>query len=1113
MTEPNKLPADFLESLKCNRVVGVIGAGLSLAAGLPSWQRLLELLIAECENQLVSFSEGDELRALLENRMFFEVAEECKSLLGNSLFRDFMRRIFRPPNLKPSNLHRMLPNIPFRALLTTNYDCLLEQTYALVASSPEFLPVYTQKNVAELSRIAVEERPFLLKMHGHIDDPETLILSSKDYSDLIHINPAFRAALSAIIASRVMLFIGYGLRDPDLELLLSQHVSIFNAFGQRHFALVPDPSPVLCRSMFRKFNVSVIPYSSKNNHMGLQVILSSLVNHSPPKAFPSKEGKATPSAKIAECPYKFLDYYDSQDADVFFGRNEEVVSILQAFLSKKLLVLFGRSGVGKTSLIKASLIPELTKRSFFVLYMRLARSTFQSILVDLASSFGSKLDYEEHTPEQIARQFTQMFRATSKPVAIILDAFEDLFSSNSQGTVDNVGRFIGELIRDDLCELRVLISLKQESFVDLNDFTVAVPSIFNNRFQLDSLTLNGARSAIIGPAQAAGIQCEKEFVDLAIHDLDREGIEPAQLQLVCTAMFNGLSPNERVMSLSIYERLGGAPKILSGYIGYVLSSFRDEDRDIARILLKSFVNSSGIAVTVPPETLLSETSESCSNDKAQEVIDTLIFHRLLRIVLEESRTYYELVHDFLVPNIAQWISEEERETRKVQEVMENERNVCRHLGTIIPLDRARFLRENEGKITFTEADYELIEQSIKQGEELEESAQRRNEKLRISERLEALGTLARGISHDFLNLLLAAQGNAQIALERIDAANSQETANIRGDLEQIQKAILRGQDLVHQILSFSRVEPPKKVTVVPEKLLHEVFDLLLSTIPENISFEIECPNNVGPIEGDPSQFVQILLNLILNALGAMPNGGNLKVSMSNFQSDGNRAVGGEYLALGDMVVIEVKDDGIGIDKSKISKIFDPFFTTKEVDGKTGLGLAVVHGIVTKHEGKIEVESKVGKGTTFRIFLPKAKLLVSEKNTTEYELSFYRGTEGVLVVEDDIHMRNMISRTLLLFGYKPFEAEDGEDAIEIFSNPSNRIDIVVMDVTMPKLSGPEVAKKMRTIRQDAKIILMSAYAADESQDMGENVCSIFLSKPFYLKGFLGALRGVLDASKG
>jgi signal transduction histidine kinase len=271
----NTFPKDLIDALASGEAVAVVGSGLSITAGLPSWPQLLEAMIKECDEHCVGFSDGNELRQMLAHGEFLPVADECVKKLGKSLYRDFLQRIFKNPSACPTETHRLLLDLPFSAILTTNYDTLLEQSVSRTKKKASPAPVYTHKNNAELERLAGNKSFFILKLHGHIDNVETVVLTYQNYRD-IYRNEVYRRTLSTLLATRRLVFIGYGLRDPDLNYLLEEQNSIYKNFGQRHFAFVADPGKVLAGYFSERFNIEVLPYNSNRRHLQLQTLLQAL---------------------------------------------------------------------------------------------------------------------------------------------------------------------------------------------------------------------------------------------------------------------------------------------------------------------------------------------------------------------------------------------------------------------------------------------------------------------------------------------------------------------------------------------------------------------------------------------------------------------------------------------------------------------------------------------------------------------------------------------------------------------------------------------------------------------------------------------------------------------
>jgi hypothetical protein len=212
-------------------------------------------MIDECAKQLVGFKQRNELHALLRKGHLLEVADECSKLLGGYLFRDFIQKLFRNPAVRPVRLHELIVQLPFSAILTTNYDDLLERAYVLKNHTDVYPLVFSRDNVAQLPRLASEKRFFILKLHGDSNNIETLVLTKRDYMEVIHRDQIYRTVLSSMLATHTAIFIGYGLRDYDLNLILGEQAALFNSFGRRHYAFLANPGTVLPKSLSDHYNL------------------------------------------------------------------------------------------------------------------------------------------------------------------------------------------------------------------------------------------------------------------------------------------------------------------------------------------------------------------------------------------------------------------------------------------------------------------------------------------------------------------------------------------------------------------------------------------------------------------------------------------------------------------------------------------------------------------------------------------------------------------------------------------------------------------------------------------------------------------------------------------
>lgn len=379
------------------------------------------------------------------------------------------------------------------------------------------------------------------------------------------------------------------------------------------------------------------------------------------------------------------------------------------------------------------------------------------------------------------------------------------------------------------------------------------------------------------------------------------------------------------------------------------------------------------------------------------------------------------------------------------------------------------------------------------------------DQLRQSQKMEAIGTFTGGIAHDFNNILTAILGYSNLLRLKI---NTQEKTLI-SYVDQILASSEKAANLTRSLLAFSRKQPIDPKPVDLNDIVNNVQKLLIRVIGEDVEFRTRLAERDLVVLADAGQIEQVLLNLATNARDAMPEGGMLTIETSYAHfADGHLGFS-EELHPGEYAVMAATDTGVGMDEQTRQRIFEPFYTTKEVGRGTGLGLSIVYGIVRQHEGDIHVYSEPGKGTSFKVYLP---LLGQEPDGESQEPgeSLTGGVETILVAEDDPDVRRLLVAMLEQFGYSVIEAVDGEDAVVRFQEHRDRIDLVILDVIMPKMNGKESADRIRAVQPDVKLIFSSGYTADIIQAKGILESGVrFLQKPVQPQALLSAIRKTLQ----
>jgi signal transduction histidine kinase/ActR/RegA family two-component response regulator len=388
-----------------------------------------------------------------------------------------------------------------------------------------------------------------------------------------------------------------------------------------------------------------------------------------------------------------------------------------------------------------------------------------------------------------------------------------------------------------------------------------------------------------------------------------------------------------------------------------------------------------------------------------------------------------------------------------------------------------------------------------------DEAKRRDDELREAQKMEAIGRLAGGIAHDFNNLLTSIRGYGELGMLRLDKQHP-----LRDDLAEILGATDRAAQLTKQLLAFSRRQAVTPRVLALDRLVAATEQMLRSVIGEEIELVTSIDPGLGFVRADRGQIEQVLLNLVINARDAMPGGGTLRIGLSNVNVGAaphdvqHSPVPERYVCL------SIADTGHGMDRQTASRVFEPFFTTKEAGRGTGLGLAIVYGIVQEAGGMIDVVSEIGRGATFRVFLPRtADGEASEPLAEDPEpAASAKGSETVLLVEDDDRLSVLIGKALRGAGYTVLQASQGEEALAIARAHTPSIHLLITDVVMPGMNGSALSARVTSLRTETRVLFMSGYPDDAVLRHGVETASVhFIRKPFSMDGLMIKMREALQ----
>ena len=378
------------------------------------------------------------------------------------------------------------------------------------------------------------------------------------------------------------------------------------------------------------------------------------------------------------------------------------------------------------------------------------------------------------------------------------------------------------------------------------------------------------------------------------------------------------------------------------------------------------------------------------------------------------------------------------------------------------------------------------------------------DQFRQAQKMEAVGRLAGGIAHDFNNLLTVVSGYTEVMLDQLAPGNP-----LHAKAEAIQQASDRATTLTRQLLAFSRKQILELKVIDVNAIVADMERLLRPLIGEDIELVTQLAASVGCTRADAGQLEQVIMNLVVNAKDAMPNGGKISIRTANVTLDESHRPENTFIKNGAYIMIQVSDTGQGMDRETQARIFEPFFTTKEKGKGTGLGLSTVYGIIKQSGGYVFVQSELGRGTVFTIYFPRVDEPSEPLGTTQVAMASAGGSETVLLVEDEDSVRQLVRETLESRGYRVLEAENGNFGLAMAASHTDTIHLIITDVVMPGLSGHELVEQLLAVRPGIKTLYLSGYAQDAfPTPLTADSQKIFLQKPFTLQSLARKVREIL-----
>lgn len=594
---------------------------------------------------------------------------------------------------QPLLIHKLISQLKIKTIITYCYDELLED--ALTTNSRTFNKVVRDYDLPYRD----EDELQLIKIKGCISDVDSMVITEEDQDEFIQRLPLMSIDLQYNLAGKDVIYLGH---NPEESIFKGLHQYIVKQLGKharRHLLVTEEKISDSQKMILEKRGIEIIKSS-------LTTFVESLLTNSSKIQSTEKLGL---DKELPDRPYKFLDYFDTEDAAIFFGRNNELALLKRHIVSKPVFVLFGQSGVGKTSIIRAGLIPQLHSSSFTCLYIRAIEDPTSALKKILRDVHNDKSLIEAGTVE-----LGELFQS-NRSYVIFIDQFEELFIKYARDMQIEFLQKILKCVHDPQLSVRVVISIREDFFVELDQISNLLPTIFENRFRLRNLDEEKARIAIIEPATLFGINFDVELVNQIISDLrqDREGFEPPQLQIVCDTLYDQLTPASRVINVALYEKLGRSKKILAEYLDRALLKLELGQRTQSQIILKAMVTSLDTKTAVTMDEILRDElvqRAQISQSDILEIINHLYSMRIIRKLEDNSRI--ELAHDYLANKVREWITDEERALKATKDLIRRELQSYRQHQLLMGRDSLDVVLKEWEKLFLNDEESEFVIRSV-----------------------------------------------------------------------------------------------------------------------------------------------------------------------------------------------------------------------------------------------------------------------------------------------------------------------------------------------------------------------------------------------------------------
>lgn len=678
-------PQELVEQISKGNCLLILGSELYTfdveTEQLPSDSRIARRLADRC-----SFPEPD--YSLSRVAQYYELENGRQALIQQ------LREIVDASRDCSPSVFRVIARLPFKTIVSTNFDGLLERE--MTRQHISYSLVLGNEDVAYLD----DSKPLIVKLRGWVEVPSSIIITEDDHLQFFQRFSAISLVIRALFATKTLLFVGYDLSDPNFRQMYVEIMASVDRHRRKAYAVQGAPRAYEVRAWSNR-NLEVICGTPLDFLTDLAARLDAL----PPRQRPQHVAALWP-----ERPYKFLDYFEAQDELIFHGRDYDVDLVLKRILARKFTVLYGPSGCGKTSLIRAAIIPRASHEGYESIYVRaLGDPLFALKRQIVGRSYGANQTSERGLESVGLDEVLASVVEPGTRLLLVLDQFEEFFLRYGTASRRSFMEELAKATKQSSVDLRVLFSLRDDYFVNLDEFEEIVPTVFGNKYRLGNLDEERSRLAITEPALLFGLHYEPELVEQMIDDLAEGGFEPTQIQIVCHRLYQGLSTGQAEFTLSDYAALGGAEGILSRYLDEVLDSFSAHDRDVARSVLKSMVTADARKEALSGQEIARDAilrRLSVPEEQLNLVLAKLRDSRIIRKLVEPE--LFELAHEVLVKKVWRWVTDEDVAAKYVRSVVRQALADWRRLGLLVDPEKWQLIRERKEILSVSPEEEELL---------------------------------------------------------------------------------------------------------------------------------------------------------------------------------------------------------------------------------------------------------------------------------------------------------------------------------------------------------------------------------------------------------------------